>query len=79
MNAAQMIDLVNRTPFERLEIHVSDGTGNGKEVRPLVLDSVPRLSNVCPDAFRESKLKPPLVMILKSKSNHHRFGGTLVP
>jgi len=26
MNANQMIELVNRTPFEPLEIHLSDGT-----------------------------------------------------
>jgi hypothetical protein len=26
MNATQMIDLMNRTPFEPFEIHLSDGT-----------------------------------------------------
>jgi hypothetical protein len=26
MNATQMIELMNRTPFEPLEIHLSDGT-----------------------------------------------------
>jgi hypothetical protein len=26
MTAAQMIELMNRTPFEPLEIHLSDGT-----------------------------------------------------
>jgi hypothetical protein len=31
MTATQMIELMNRTPFEPLEIHLSDGTRIGVE------------------------------------------------